>query len=587
MNGPTPIPNRARLRRRVSAIAGAVAALACGTLLPIASDPTAAYASATVNGGGSSFQAPEAEQWSADVAHNPYNISINYVNSSSGAGRGFYAAGQYDYAATDVIYNAEDGTEGSTVQTTHPFRYVTVTAGGLAFEYDLVIGGVPFTSLNLSRQQVCQIFTGELTNWSQLAGTPGDGALASANLPIKPVIRSDPAGESYVLSQYCQAVDPADWAKFKNWVDANAQNIAYSDPNMAAGQPVSYWPTTLYNGDAPLAASGAPAAAADAYGANYNGNITYVATAYAVQLGAPVASVQNAAGHFVQPDANSVQLALAYARANSVGTFNLDFSGSNPGAYFPSTYSYVVDPATTHTPDGAINAPLNQYLCYAVGLGQWKAAPLRYAPLSQQVNALSVAAIEQTPDAPPASQCGKGGPQPKVSTGPGGKVTIVGTNGNPGATGTPQSNSGNTGTTNTGTTGTTVAGAYVTETKNGHKVRVFKPGSGPTGLCTTNQPVETTTTKASATTTTKPSVATTTGKKASGVKPTTTTEPTTTTTEPCPTSQSGVTTTTIGLVASQESPGGSPSANQALWWVLAGIVIAAGAVGLAGRAQGR
>ena len=362
---------RLRLAACVAALSGLVA-VGPGSVV---SAP--ASASPAVNGGGSSFAAPEAAQWAADVARNPYNLTINYVNSSSGTGRAEYANGAYDYGASDIVYNPEDAQEVQLAQT-RPYKYVTISAGGLAFEYYLMVNGVRFTNLQLTRADVCGIFTGEITMWSQLASSaPADAPLATATIPIRPVVRSDSAGESYVLSQYCQAVDPSAWNQFKDWVDANTQYLSYSDPNMAAGLPVSLWPGILYNKDNnALPTSGAPAAAANADSGQVIGAITYVATAYANELGAPVASVQNAGGNFVQPDANSVQLALSYARANSVGTFDLDFTGSNPAAYFPSTYSYVIDPATTHTPDSGINGPLNQWLCYSIGLGQQEAAAL-------------------------------------------------------------------------------------------------------------------------------------------------------------------------------------------------------------------
>jgi ABC-type phosphate transport system substrate-binding protein len=529
-----------------------------------------AFASATVNGGGSSFAAPEALQWATDVAGPPDHLTINYTNSSSGNGRLFYGNGEWDYGTTDIIYNAEDQGLQNTVPQTHPFKYVTISAGGLAFEYNVVVDGVKFTNLELTRRDVCQIFTGQVTNWNQLAATaPSDAPLASLNLPITPVVRSDSAGESYVLSQYCQAVDPGDWNTFKNWVDStNDGGAGYSDPNMPAGLPVSYWPGNLNIkvGLSTLTASGAPAEAQDADDPNVNGAIGYVATAYALQLGAPVASVQNGAGVFTVPTPNSIQIALSYASANSVGTFNLDFTGSSAQAYFPSTYSYVLDPTNTNTPDSGINGPLNEWLCYDVGQGQNEAAPLDYAPLSKQVTQLSVDAIEATPDAPPASQCGIGGPQPDliapgkvtpVATGPssgfpgssngggtttpgavgngsgsGGSGGSGGTNGLAGSAGGTSGSGGSTGSSTGGSgagsatrsKGGALAGSRGVGSQLGGSNGATRPGSGSQGSL-----------------------------QASGIE-----------------------------TVSQSGPSSSPAPDQALWWVLGGFVLAAGATGITG-----
>ncbi len=539
---------------------------ACMTTLGGSGRP--AFASAEVNGGGSSFAAPETLQWAADVARKPYNLTINYVNSSSSAGRQLYGSGQYDYGATDVIYNAEDSTLATTVVRDRPFKYVTVSAGGLGFEYNLTIDGVRFTNLELTRKDVCQIFTGEILYWNQLAGTaPSDAPLAGlpANTSINVFVRSDGAGESYVLSQYCQAVDPSDWATYQKWVLANQFNIGYQgDPNLAAGLPISFWPPNLLGGpehvsDPDKAANGAPAAAQGADNPEPGNSITYVATAYAQQLGAPVASVQNGAGVFTQPTPNSIQLALSYAKPNSLGTFNLDFTGSNPSAYFPSTYSYIIDPATTKTPDAGVNGPLDQWLCYDIGTGQQEAAPLDYAPLSAQVTALSVAAIEATPDAPPASQCGTGGPAPVVAPG---KIVTPGNQhgGSGGGGGSGGNASGSGGAAAAGGTGASGGGAGSGAIAGGSASAGGTGSGGGTGSRVGTGSSAGSAAGGSA--------------KSSGRL------------GPGSAGQSGAPAASLQASAAnsvpQSAPGSTPAANQALWWVIGGFILAAGATGIVG-----
>jgi ABC-type phosphate transport system substrate-binding protein len=400
-----------------------------------------AFAASTVSGGGSSFAGPEIQQWAADVGHPPASLTVNYAVNSSGAGRDDYAQGYDQFGASDIVYYGNDGNFQQQAATQHPFKYVTVSAGGLAFMYNIVIGGQRWTGLQLTRQDVCQIFTGQLTNWTQLATTPGDAILAGVNQPITTVLRSDAAGESYVLSQYCIAVDQSDWSTFVNYVESNLgveTGAGWAgDSNMAGGQPVEFWPTKLEDSQSNqnIGAGGAPEEVNNVTDPNDGGySIGYMAAVYAQTAGYPVASVQNAAGDFVQPNATSVQLALSYASANSLGTFNLDFTGSNPGAYFPSTYSYVLAPTTTNAPASqGVDATLAQFLCYAVGQGQSEAARELYAPLSSVVTQLSVAAIGAIPGAPPAASCGTGGPAPVVAA-PGVVTPTAGSTATPGAT---------------------------------------------------------------------------------------------------------------------------------------------------------
>ena len=437
-----------------------VAVLGC-SLMAIVGVAGTASASATVSGGGSTFAAPELQQWSADVNHAPYNLNVNYAVSSSGAGRDDYAQGLYQYGASDIVYYAQDGTFAQQASSQHPFKYVTVSAGGLAFMYNIIIGGQHWTGLQLTRQEVCQIFTGKLTNWNQLASTPGDAVLSSVNQDINVVVRQDAAGESYVLSQYCLAVDPGDWAGFQSFVDSNANENGQGwagDADMSIGKPIENWPPLLEDtagSNQTIRASGATAEVTDITDPNIGGySIGYLATAYAAAAGYPVASVENAAGYFVQPTANSVQIALSYAKANSLGTFDLDFTGPSADAYFPSTYSYVLAPTTTNGPTNAgADATLAAFLCYAVGQGQNDAARETYAPLSAAVTQLSVQAIQAIPGAPAASGCGLGGPAPVVQTGGGGVVVIKGNNGG------GDSNKTTTGQQATGPTGSSGSGA--------------------------------------------------------------------------------------------------------------------------------
>ena len=384
--------------------AGAIFLLAFSVLL---TPGVASAASTPVTGGGSSFAFPEIQQWIADEP----SLPVNYADSSSEVGRFSYAAGALQYGASDLPYTANDGNAETQAQTQHPFVYVPISAAGLAFAFNVEINGTPVTGLNLTQQDVCQIFTGAINNWDQLAGTPGDEALAGVNQPITVVTRSDGAGESYVLSQYCLAVDPTDWATFRTYVLGNeaAEGAAgwAGDADLAAGLPIENWPPVLEGGDAAVQENGAAADVNAVENPNNGFSIGYMAAPYAITARLPMASVENAAGDFLQPNATSVQDALAYAEANSLGTFDLNFTGSDPNAYFPATYSYVIAPTTTNAPTSAgADATLAQFLCYAVGAGQNQAASLLYAPLSQQVTAISVNAIEQIPGAPPASSCG-------------------------------------------------------------------------------------------------------------------------------------------------------------------------------------
>ena len=387
-----------------------------------------ASASTPINGGGSGFAGLEIQQWQADVDTPARgNLIVNYSSQSSGIGRQYFASNTWDYGASDIRYipGIEQSTENELQSgrcggrpLPNCFQYVPVSAGGLGFMYNLRnADGSRVTSLKLTAADVCGIFTGRLTSWGQLAGN--NPFLAGSGQSITPVVRQDQAGESYVLSEYCIAEDPADWSNFTHF-QQTAQCTAGLDytstdaPSFNSGQPIPIWPSTLEGCRSVPNASGSEGVADTVHDPNQGaGAITYDAAGYAVVRQLPNASVQNAAGAFTLPNSNSVTIALEFATAVGDGTFKLDFnesSGADPRAYNPSTYSYIL--AQTGGFDTGRGSTLGRFLCYAIGAGQVRAPALLYAELSPQVEAISEAATVQVPGAPSASQCLAGAPPP-------------------------------------------------------------------------------------------------------------------------------------------------------------------------------
>jgi ABC-type phosphate transport system substrate-binding protein len=404
-----------------------------------------AAAGAHLTGGGSGFAGPEIDQWRAETAVQPYNLSINYVAQGSTFGRTSFESKTLDFGASDITYppleipDLQSSPRCSGKALHDCFVYVPVSAGGVAFMYNLTdASGNRITNLALTRRAACKIFTGAITKWNDPELVATNPFLQSYNRPIQPVVRADGAGESYVLSQFCIAVAPDVWRTFIN-VQRQSSQGSPLPTDFASGQPVSNWPVPG-NGTSLAYADGV----ANAVASNeFQGAITYVAAAYAKQRNFPTASLQNAAGVFTQPDENNVTVALGYAHANTTadaaGTFDLNFTGADPRAYFPSTYSYVL--AQRSGGDPSQGATLGQFLCYAISKGQEDAVPLRYARLSAPVVQIALSAITAIPGAPDAGHCIVAGsppppPPPIVTpgsstpTGPNGPTTGPGSNNN-------------------------------------------------------------------------------------------------------------------------------------------------------------
>jgi ABC-type phosphate transport system substrate-binding protein len=434
------------MTRRRRLCHGAVALLAAAWIGALGAAP--ASASPALLGGGSGFAALEIDQWRADVARAPFNLTINYQAQGSSFGRSQFTQGTFDYGASDIQYMQQELPQLSSGRCSgrplaHCFVYVPVSAGGLALMYNLHDGtGRQVTDLKLTRLAACKIFTGAITKWNSPEIVKNNPRLAGVANDIRPVVRADGAGESFVFSEFCKAVAPAVWSAFVAQ-QKGTQNNSNNSLEFQAGEPTSLWPAQDWGAN--------PVAVPFADGtANYvsdptsgDGSITYVAAGYAKVRDFPTASLQNAAGAFTQPDEENVTVALAYASPLGNGTFKLAFNGPDARAYFPSTYSYILAQTTGYGADkGAV---LSRFLCYAVSKGQANAPALRYARLSSELENIAIDAIVRIPGAPSKAGCPVAGAPP-----PPPPISVVGGGSLGGTTGTtaPGAAAGSTGTTN-------------------------------------------------------------------------------------------------------------------------------------------
>jgi ABC-type phosphate transport system substrate-binding protein len=401
-----------------------------------------AAASAAITGGGSSFAALEIDQWHADTAVKPFSLTVNYTAQGSSFGRGEFASGNLDFGASDITYVSyelpnlqQKRCQGKSLGSC--FVYVPVSAGGVSFMFNLTdASGRRVSDLKLTRRAACKIFTGAITRWNDPELVQFNPSLSTISREIVPTIRADGAGESYVFSEFCIAVAPDVWQAFiQERLKNDAQNVA---DDFKAGQPVSNWPQNWGRSIAqPYADGVANNVASPDTGRN---SIAYVAAGYAKVRSFPVASVQNAAGVFTQPDEDNVTVALGYAKARGDGTFTLNFTGADRRAYFPSTYSYIL--AQTAGWDRSKGETLGRFLCYAVSQGQVIAPTLRYARLSAPLVSIAINSISQIPGAPDKNHCylATAPPPPPPPSVQGGNIPPSQT---PGAAGPSNSSGGN------------------------------------------------------------------------------------------------------------------------------------------------
>jgi ABC-type phosphate transport system substrate-binding protein len=334
-----------RARRLVAAAVLAVGAL-CGVLLP-AAPGASATSYVPISGAGSTWSANAFADWTSGVQQ--YGMRVDYLGGGSTVGRNDFKTGTVTFGASDIPYGLTQGT------TTDPppqrgYAYMPDTAGGTVFMYNLKIGNTQVTNLRLSGQVVTAIFTGRITNWDDPAIQADNPGLQMPNLPIVPVVRSDGAGSSYLLTQWMLATDPSDYNAY-----CNNPNIAFHPCT-----PTSNYPVLPPNISRMIAQNGDLGVAGYVSQQQNDGAIGYVQYSYAINAGFPVVLLLNQAGYYTAPTAGNVAVSLLQAKIVGCSltacsnpnnnplylTQNLSqvYSDADPRTYELSGYSYMIIP---------------------------------------------------------------------------------------------------------------------------------------------------------------------------------------------------------------------------------------------------
>jgi phosphate transport system substrate-binding protein len=351
--------------------------------------PRAASASTSISGDGSSFAGIEFQQWETEVGAAPYNLSVNYQSSSSGLGRADFQGNLVDFAVSDIRYNPLD--DQTPLPDPSTFAYVPITAGGIAFMYNLQKEGFSQSStpIQLSSRSVCGIFTAAIPFWDDPAIQADNPGVTLPHTPVKAVVRNDAAGTNFVLAQYCLATQHDQWVNFINTY--NSSQSAGAGHAFPTDQPTSSWPLlTDFNAE-----TGSDQVANTVADPNNDGFIGAVETGYAVVHHFPVAAVKNDTGAYVLPSAAAVAEALGHATQQTDGTQQLNFTPNDPTAYNPSTYSYMLVRLTGRS--NAIGASVTAFANYCLTIGEEEAPSLGYATINRSLIEFALNRLQAVP----------------------------------------------------------------------------------------------------------------------------------------------------------------------------------------------
>ncbi|HET6435973.1 MAG TPA: phosphate ABC transporter substrate-binding protein PstS [Xanthomonadaceae bacterium] len=301
---------------------------------------------AEITGAGATFIYPLLSKWS-DTYHQATGHKINYQSIGSGGGIAQIKAGTVDFGSSDKPLSSEE-----------------LAAAGLG-QFPSAIGGVvPVVNvegvapgqLKLTGPLLADIYLGRVASWNDPAIAAINPGIALPAAKINVVHRSDGSGTTYNFVNYLSKVSP-------DWKAKVGEGTSVEWPGGIGGK-----------GNEGVAA----------YVKQIKGSIGYVELAYALQNGMSHTAMRNAAGNFVQPDAESFQAAAATADWKSAQDFNLVVTDAPGADAWPITATNFIL-MHKQPKDPARSKAALDFFRWSLENGQAQAQALHYVPLPPEL----------------------------------------------------------------------------------------------------------------------------------------------------------------------------------------------------------
>jgi phosphate transport system substrate-binding protein len=351
--------NLKQVRLALLSLSIAVAVSACNPAgdgaAPTATGPDANATSATaaatpstaeITGAGATFIFPLVSRWSAD-----YNAAtgarVNYQSIGSGGGIAQIKAGTVDFGSTDKPLSSEELAQAGLGQ-------FPSAIGGVVPVVN--VQGLKPGQLKLTGALLADIFLGNIKQWNDPAIAAVNPSLALPSGAISIVHRSDGSGTTFNFTNYLSKVSP-------QWKAKVGEGTSVQWPQGVGGK-----------GNEGVAS----------YVQQIKGSIGYVELAYATQNNMPYAALQNAAGNFVQPSAESFAAAAASADWASSSDFNLIITNAGGADAWPITATNFML-MYKQPKDARRSAEALAFFKWAFENGQAQANELHYVPLPPEL----------------------------------------------------------------------------------------------------------------------------------------------------------------------------------------------------------
>jgi phosphate transport system substrate-binding protein len=314
---------------------------------------------AVLGAAGSTFIAPLMTKWVSVYRQAHPTVEINYRPIGSGGGIEELKKGYLSFGASDAPLNDDQAKELSSI------IQVPDSAGPVCIVYNLPNLSAP---LRLSAKTLSYIYLGNIFSWQDPAIALDNPGVILPKAAVIVVHGSDGSGTTHIFTSYLSKVSHG-WS----WKSGHGMSVT--------------WPIGL-------GAEGSKGVLAIVK--ETPGTIGYMELSYAKQAGVPYASIQNEAGHFVQPSPASAAAAVeafSDVLAKDVRTPIVDPPATAADAYPITGLTYFLIPKDRQ--DGDQQAAIKDFVNFTITTGQDSSEELSYTKLPKAVQKQGQALLAQ------------------------------------------------------------------------------------------------------------------------------------------------------------------------------------------------
>lgn len=230
-----------------------------------------------IKGAGASFPEILYQRYSKEYKDDT-GVDFNYTSVGSGGGIRLFINESIDVGSSTLIPTPIEKN-----QMEEGLLMIPTAGGAVAIVYNLQN---VTNDIKISREKLAKIFTGEISNWSQVNPR-------LPNVEIQVVVRSDESGTSFILSKYLSKI-------------TGGKITASRKPK---------WGADIF-------AARPQDSGVAAEVRRIDGAIGYVQTSFAAQSGLAIARLENQQGDYVRPNVEETNKALANIEFNEDLTTN-------------------------------------------------------------------------------------------------------------------------------------------------------------------------------------------------------------------------------------------------------------------------